>query len=135
MKKLLGILVLGLFLSSNAYAEVWYCSEIGHTGFNPDGSGGYKQVKFVTKKFKAKIDFEKKYFESKDIDFEMYGSEGVCIEGFAMTCSNNIGDSIYLSPTDIHEENRLNFVLAYMYGWAGKKTNPISISYGTCEKF
>ena len=60
MKKLSLYVFLGLFVFNSAYAEVYYCTDGGLTGFNSkngvysENSSYYKPIRFT-----ANIDFEK----------------------------------------------------------------------------
>ena len=134
MKKLSLYIFLVLMWCNVGFAEVYYCSEFGSTGFLPNHNGGYKTTNFNLQKFKAKIDFENKSYESKDSDFLISSSQGEgCIgSNWVMTCYNTIGDTIRLSKED---DGTVKFAQSYLYGWTGKYANQISVSYGTCEKF
>ena len=68
MKKLLGIVIISLSFSFNCIAgdNIYYCADEQTVGFNAEKSGT-KVINFIDKKFKAKIDFENRIFESNDI--------------------------------------------------------------------
>ncbi len=68
MKKLLGIVVLGLFFISSVQADekIYYCIDDAATGYDIDKSGTISK-NYAGSRWKAKIDFEKGIFEPKGI--------------------------------------------------------------------
>ena len=133
MKKLLRILVLGLLLSGNAYAEVYYCIEQDATGFHSDTDDvkTYNIRTFNTKKFKAMIDFDKGTFQAKDIEpGANFSCKKISSQKYSMSCMNNFGH-IFTIAGDIPTIDYFNFTRATTYG----RGDSLLIAYGNCEKF
>ena len=137
MKKLLGIIVLGLFIFNSVYAEVYYCTDGELTGFNSKNgvysknSGYYKP-----KRFTANIDFEKLQFSTKGI------------MGFVKAESNSSGETIFSAKCEMNHskdhmtcvnkthlfsirKNNLEYVRSLNFGGG----DSIYIGFGRCEKF
>ena len=77
MKKLLGIVVLGLFLSGNVYAEkVLYCVDKLITGMEGDYS---QQKNYTEEKFVVKIDLENKRLIIDGVIYNQIGDEKLSI--------------------------------------------------------
>ena len=74
MKNLLTILTISMFLCSNVYAQIYYCTDIDRVGFD-----GKKEIRtYKEKKFKAKITFDPPSFSSSDLKFDkMYMNKGI----------------------------------------------------------
>ena len=91
MKKLLSIIVLGLLLSGNVFAEIYFCNDLDGTGFK-GLKDNRKQTNFKQKRFKAKITFDPPSFSSTDLRLEIMSCLPIVIEKFSMSCSNPFGD-------------------------------------------
>jgi len=126
MKKLLSILVLSLLLGGNAYAQIYYCTDIDRVGFN-----GKKEIgTYKERKFKAKITFDPPSFSSSDLKFDMWiGCDVLPGQKNAMSCANSLGEIITFESSI--NENYFKYNRAQTYG----RSDDIIISYGTCEKF
>ena len=130
MKKLLGIVVLGLFLCSNVFADVYYCSDKNGVGF-AGLKNNFEKRNYRSEKFKAKITFDPPSFSAKDLG--MTWSKMICldpVDNYSMTCSNDFGD-IITTDGKIGSENFLRYSRAMTYG----RNDDIVLYYGTCEKF
>ena len=130
MKKILGIIILGLFLSSNVFAEVYFCSDLDGTGF-----AGLKNNRegrdYRSEKFKAKITFDPPSFSAKDLGNTW--SYLKCLKplnNFSMTCSNTFGDVI-TTDASTGNESFFKYSRAITYG----RNDDIVLYHGTCEKF
>jgi len=126
MKKLLSILVLSLLFGGNAYAQIYYCTDIDRVGFN-----GKKEIgTYKERKFKAKITFDPPSFSSSDLKFDMWiGCDVLPGQKNAMSCANSLGEIITFESSI--NENYFKYNRAQTYG----RSDDIIISYGTCEKF
>jgi len=108
MKKLLGIVVLGLFLSSNVFAEVYFCSDLDGIGFT-GLKDNRKERNYNIEKFKAKITFNPPSFSAKDLgNTWSYLKCLKPVQDFSMTCSNTLGDVI---TTDASKGNESFFII------------------------
>ena len=115
--------------STHASAEVFYCVEEKSIGFkDKNEDNNYIETNFYPERFKAKINFERPFFESSDLSF--YASQTECSDyGDFIQCTS-FGYSI-----NINKKN-YNFVVSQGFGHAGgSKKDSINIAYGTCEKF
>tara|TARA_R110002020_G_scaffold272031_1_gene487163 strand:+ start:259 stop:639 length:381 start_codon:yes stop_codon:yes gene_type:complete len=126
MKKLLKILTISMILCSNAYAEIYYCTDIDRVGFD-----GKKEVtNYKDRKFKAEISFNPPSFSSSDIQFTAWIECDVLPgQKNAMSCANSLGEIITFESSA--SENYFKYNRAQTYG----RNDDIIISYGTCEKF
>ena len=137
MKKILGILVLGLFVFNSAYAEVYYCVDGSLTGFNSKAGnyGVYDEdsVYFKPSRFTANINFEKLQFTAEGITgFFKVESNGKTI--FSAECKKGYTDQmICVSEHNLFkiDKNNLEYVRSINYGGG----DTILIGYGRCEKF
>ena len=95
MKILFTIIV--LFFSSSVFAieEIFYCSDIESGGLHYI-ENSYKLSKFIEKRFKVKIDFERRTIDSSDLSMKKGTvSETICRTNLGkefMSCSNVYGD-------------------------------------------
>ena len=130
MKKLLGISILVIFFNTQLFAEVYYCLDKGALGFKSLG-GNYIEQKYISKKFKAKIDFDEGTFESKDLKMDYQVS---CLqrssEKFSMTCATPYGETITIDGSKTSMET-FNYARAQTYG----KGDSILVAHRNCEKF
>ena len=122
MKLLFFILIL---LATTANADVFYCSSSEAVGFSATNSK-YKKISFETSKFKAKIDFNKRTFVSNDLQMTDYECTSLFTDG--IMCVSD-GYSI-----NINKKN-FKFVLSKAYTFVIGKSDTVSISIGTCDKF
>lgn len=130
MKKILVVLLLMLFLSSNVFAEVYFCSDLDGIGF-AGLKDNRKERNYNTDKFKAKITFNPPSFSSNDLGSTWsYLKCFKPVQDFSMTCSNSFGDVI---TTDASEGNKsfFRYNRAMTYG----RNDDLIIYHGTCEKF
>ena len=137
MKKLLGIIVLGLFIFNSVYAEVYYCADGELTGFNSkNGVYSNNSSYYKPKRFTANIDFEKLQFSTKGI------------MGFVKAESNSSGETIFSAKCEMNHskdhmtcvnkthlfsirKNNLEYVRSLNFGGG----DSIFIGFGRCEKF
>ena len=111
--------------------EMYYCIEEGSTGFQADGKGGYKHKNWDTMKFKAKIDFDKRTFESDDM--WTYAECSFESKGF-MHCTDTLRSrAIYI--TDVSSKAIEPDKLYFSYAAMGNLLNysdrtQMKISYG-----
>ena len=126
MKKLLTILTISMILCSNAYTQIYYCTDIDRVGFNGKKEiGSYKE-----RKFKAKITFDPPSFSSSDLKFDTWIECDVLPgQKNAMSCANSLGEIITFESSI--NENYFKYNRAQTYG----RSDDIIISYGTCEIF
>tara|TARA_Y100001960_G_C14292628_1_gene642263 strand:- start:81 stop:455 length:375 start_codon:yes stop_codon:yes gene_type:complete len=122
----------------NAYGEdeVYYCAETDSNGFWFDKTlKKYKPKRFVTDKFKLKLDRIAKTIEIKGHSLNTVNSAYICRATLEFAIPE------FLSCTnDFYHFNfnagRGRFVLAVDYGNAGTEgIDGMSISYGKCDKF
>ena len=128
-QKILILLIISFSLNAySSYSGIYYCSDTETTGFEPIEN--FKVYKFNLKKFKAKIDFEKKDIISKVL---------YLTDSAPRTCSVNDNSTI-----KCHETHGSSFAFNPESGYFVRsqflldKTKPedsIYIAYGTCEKF
>ena len=130
MKKIFISFLISIFFNTCSFAieKMYYCIEIGATGF--EGSQNYQQKNYKTERFKAKIDFEKSYFSSKDI----FMTNTVCSYmiskwSHTMQCTAPYGAMFVVN------KNNLNFTSMSSLGIAGNNEDDLSISHGRCEEF
>ena len=123
---LLTILTISMFLCSNVYAQIYYCTDIDRVGFD-----GKKEIRtYKEKKFKAKITFDPPSFSSSDLKFDTWIECDVLLgQKNAMSCANSLGEIITFESSI--SENYFKYNRAQTYG----RSDDIIISYGTCEKF
>jgi len=130
MKKLLGILVLGLLLSGNVFAEIYFCNDLDGTGF-AGLNDNRKPKNYVQKRFKAKITFDPPSFSSKDISLSSsMNCQALSIEKFSMSCSNPYGD-IFTIDASAGSNHFFKYNRAATFG----RNDDLAIYHGTCEKF
>ena len=130
MKKLFGIIILSLFLSSNVFANIYFCSDKKGVGF-AGLKNNHEKRDYRSEKFKAKITFDPPSFSAKDLG--MTWSKMICLEpvdNLSMTCANDFGD-IITTGGKISSENYLRYTRAMTYG----RNDDVVIYHGTCEKF
>ena len=133
MKKILISFLISLFFNTYALSieKIYYCIEIGATGF--EGSQNYQQKNYKTERFKAKIDFEKSYFSSKDI----FMTNTVCSYmiskwSHTMQCTAPYGAMFAIN------KNTLKFSMVSLIAIAnsdGNNQDDLFISHGRCEEF
>ena len=111
-------------------AEVYYCVDKGNTGFQ-FRDGKYNDINYILEKFKAKIDFDKGTFESKDIkmDYEVNCMSRYS-DKFSMSCASTYGEIITIEGNKT-SMNTFNYVRAVTYG----RGDSILVAHGNCEKF
>ena len=131
MKKFLAIIVLGLFTSSNVYAEVYYCVDKDSNGFHSkDGSDKtYERRWFKPKRFKANIDFSKWTFKSQDLNYNVT-CQNVPGQKWSMQCPNSFGVIVTIDGST-PSNDVLNYYRASTYG----RGDSLVVAYGTCEIF
>jgi hypothetical protein len=126
VKKLLTILIISMILCSNAYAQIYYCTDIDRVGFD----GKREITTYKERKFKAKITFNPPSFSSSDIKFDTWIECDVLPgQKNAMSCANSLGEIITFESST--NENYFKYNRAQTYG----RSDDLVISYGTCEKF
>ena len=114
--------------------NIIYCSEIEKSGFKANENNGFEHAFFKEDRFKAKINFEKEYFESNDLFmsvtncFTEDGLESQYPGSTMMTCMTSFGAMFAIN------KQSLKFTRAAGLGWV-YGTDSVVISYGTCEKF
>ena len=130
MKKILISFLISLFFNTYALSieKIYYCIEIGATGFNL--SKNYEQQDFKLERFKVKIDFENEYFSSKDI----YMTNSSCSYmiskwGHTMQCTAPYGSMFVINSKN------LKFTSFDSIGTAGNNDDDLIISHGKCEEF
>ena len=111
-------------------AEVYYCVDKGSIGFRFE-NGEYNYQKYFPKKFKAKIDFNKGMFESKDLkmDYEVNCKSRIS-DKFSMSCSSPYGE-IFTIEGEKTSMDIFNYARAKTYG----RGDSILVAHGNCEKF
>ena len=135
MKKLSLYVFLGLFVFNSAYAEVYYCTDGGLTGFNSK-NGVYSENSsyYKPERFTANIDFEKLQFSTKGImGFVKVESNGETI--FSAKCEMNSFKDHMTCINKTHlfsiRKNNLEYVRSLNHGGG----DSIYIGFGRCEKF
>ena len=131
MKKFLAIIVLGLFTSSNVFAEVYYCVDKDANGFQSQDNSDktYERAWFKPKRFKANIDFNKWAFKSKDLNYDVVCHK-VPGQKWSMQCAGSFGEIVTIdgsTPTN----DILKYYRASTYG----RGDSLVVAYGTCEIF
>ena len=107
---------------------MYYCIELGATGF--EGSENYIQKNFKTERFKAKIDFEKLYFSSKEIYMTNTDCSYMISKwSHTMQCTAPYGAMFVVN------KNNLNFSSLSSLGIAGNNEDDLIVSHGKCEEF
>jgi hypothetical protein len=129
MKKLLILLfsILILPLSANA-SDVYYCTDNNHIGY--ELSDNFKVTDYKSRRFKIKIDFEKKNVISETI-FMYKDSVKECIyDNYTKTlyCISEYGTAFSIN------KNTLNFVRGEIYIEENQEDD-YTLAYGKCEKF
>ena len=118
MKKLLGIVVLGLLLSSNAYASVLYCIDDIVTGME----GSYKtSTDFKSERFNVKFDIINKKATIDGTEYKQIGDDGLSI--FA----SDFGGTIRFFKSD----DKIGYHRSNIFGMS----DAIFVANGECEKF
>ena len=118
MKKLLGILVLGLLLNGNAYSAVFYCVDGLVTGME----GEYKTSQtYKNERFNMKIDVENKKLI---IDKDTYNQIGDKALGIFAT---DFGDTIRIFKSG----DKIGYHRSRVFGMS----DGIFIANGFCENF
>ena len=130
MKKIFISFLISIFFNTYTFAieKMYYCIEIDKTGF--EGSQNHEQKNYKTRRFKAKIDFEKAYFSSEDI----YMSHTECSYMIAewnhvMQCTVPYGSMFIIN------QKSLKFTTFDSIGIAGNNDDDLTISHGRCEDF
>ena len=119
MKKLLGIVVLGLLLSSNSNASVFYCIDDIVTGME----GNYKTSKnYKSERFNIKFDVINKKATIDGIEYKQIGQSGLSI------FVNDFGGTIRFFKSD---GNKIGYHRSYIFGMS----DAIFVANGECEKF
>ena len=128
-KKILLTLIISFSLNAySSYTGVYYCSDTNSTGFEPKEN--FKVYSFKGKKFKAKIDFEKKDIISREIFFDVNASKTCSVnDNSTITCHITYGSSFTFNPETGY------FVRSQFFLGKNKPNDSITISYGMCEKF
>ena len=129
MKKVLGIIVLGLFLNGNAFAEIYFCNDLDGTGFT-GLKDNRKKVNYKQKRFKAKITFNPPSLSSKEISLERMICQVLLTQKLSMSCSNPYGD-IFTVDASAGSTNFFKYNRATTFG----RNDDLVIYHGTCEKF
>ena len=130
MKKIFISFLISIFFNTYSFAieKMYYCMEIGSIGF--DGDLNYQQGKYKTVRFKAKIDFEKSYFSSKDIYMTNTDCSYMISEwSHTMQCTAPYGAMFIIN------KNNLNFTNFNSIGIAGNNNDDLTMSHGRCEEF
>ncbi len=120
MRKLVIFLITILFITTNSFAEIYYCSDTDNTGFYMEGNK-YKTTNFKLERFKAKIDFDNLKFESNIV------AAPICTSNYTkshMVCVGEYGNVILI------REN-LKYQRAVTFG----RGDTLHIAYGRCEIF
>ena len=140
LKKFIGALVLGLFLSSNVFAEqVYYCSDKDANGFQ---EGKKRKPKLITQE-RFKLFYDLKHAIKAEDKIKMRFSHedyiriyNVCARPFPKTmpeiviCNRGAGEGF------VFNEKTLNYSRAYFWAHAlGFKEDTMMVAYGNCEKF
>ena len=129
MKKILGIMSLSILLSNSVLADVYYCIDKVVAGLKYE-NGNYIKANYGAKKFKAKIDFEKKILSSKDLYSRDLYCTKLITQKFSMTCSSMLGETFTIEG-DKPSMELFNYARAETYG----RTDSLVVAYGNCEKF
>ncbi len=130
MKKILISSVISLFFTTYALSieKIYYCIEIGSTGF--DITNNYKQTDYKLDRFKVKIDFEKEYFSSKDLYLTTTSCSYMISEWrHTMQCTAPYGSMFVINSKN------LKFTSFDAIGTAGNNDDDLVISHGKCEEF
>jgi hypothetical protein len=128
MKKLLGIVVLGLFFMSNVFADIYFCNDLDGTGFK-GLKDNRKQTNYEMLRFKAKITFDPPSFSSTDLSANLK-CQTISIEKFSMSCSDAFGE-IFTIDASAGSSLFFKFNRAKTYG----RNDDLVIYHGTCENF
>jgi len=128
-QKILILLIISFSLNAySSYSGVYFCSDTHKTGFEPKEN--FKVYPFKGNKFKAKIDFEKKDFISKEIFFSDIAPKTCSVnDNSTITCHITYGSSFTFNPESGY------FVRSQFLLGKNKPYDSITIAYGTCEKF
>ena len=130
MKKILISFLISIFFNtySSAIEKIYYCIETEAIGF--EGDKNYQQKNYNTVRFKAKIDFEKSYFSSKDIYMTNTDCSYMISEwSHTMQCTAPYGAMFIIN------KNNLNFTNFNSIGIAGNNNDDLTMSHGRCEEF
>ena len=140
MKKLLGIVVLGLFLSGNVFAEqVYFCSDKDANGFQEGKKRKPKLIK--QERFKLFYDLKLKIKPDDKMRLRFSDEDSTRIYSFCrrpyfdqrpeiVVCDWGGGDAIMFN------EKTLNYSRAFFSAHAlGFKEDTMMVAYGNCEKF
>ena len=130
MKKILISFLISLFFTTYAFTieKIYYCMEIGSTGFNT--SKNYKQSNYNLDRFKVKIDFENEYFSSPDIYMTSTSCSYMISEwSHTMQCTAPYGSMFVINSKN------LKFTSFDAIGTAGNNDDDLIISHGKCEEF
>ena len=102
-QKILILLIISFSLNAySSYSGVYYCSDTNSTGFHP--SENFKVYSFEGKKFKAKIDFEKKEVISKEMFFIKDFQQACLVNEYlppsmqSILCVSELGNSFTFYP-------------------------------------
>ena len=128
-KKILLTLIISFSLNAySSYSGVYFCSDTKTTGFEPKEN--FKVYSFKGKKFKAKIDFEKKDLISKELYFDDIAPRTCSVnDNSTIKCHRTYGSSFTFNPETGY------FVRSQFFLGKNKLNDSIYIAYGTCEKF
>lgn len=130
MKKILISFLISLFFTTYALSieKIYYCIEIGSTGF--DITKNFKQTDYKLDRFKVKIDFEKEYFSSKDLYLTSTSCSYMISEwSHTMQCTAPYGSMFVINSKN------LQFTSFDAIGTAGNNDDDLVISHGKCEEF
>ena len=133
IKKILISFLIFIFFSTYSFAiqKMYYCAEVGSTGF--EGSENFKQKNYNEDRFKAKINFKEPYFSSEDI-FMTYTDCSYMISDWSdtMQCTAPYGAMFAIN------KNTLKFSMVSLIAIAnsdGNNQDDLFISHGRCEEF
>ena len=121
MKKLLGIVVLGLLMSFNSVADdqIYYCSDEAVAGFDVD-EFGTKNLNYEPQRWKAKIDLDKGIFKPDDMGLT---------SGWKNAGAKNYFSDGVMASIRFYED--MKYFRSSLFG----PRDSIFVAFGNCSKF
>ena len=136
MKKLLGIIVLGLLLGSQILAadDIYYCLDDQAIGFSGKEKTYGEVLHYKPQKFQFKLirNTEKDWLAKIIMTKKGKNKEYECnsLSGYTFSCAS-LGD-IFVFNTDQNKYSRADIM---SFGWGWKYLGDMWMSYGTCGKY
>ncbi len=123
MKRLLCIVILGLFFSLSSFAEdnVYYCSDDQTVGFNASTTGT-QVINFQDIRFKAKIDIDKRIFETSDLGIR---------QKWLINPSRNFFTDGSIATIRFYDDVNMKYFRSSLFG----PTDSVILAMGSCSKF